>query len=97
MEVESVHPSVLKYLEEAKEYLLEKLRTDIVSIGESFEYNEVILKFSPLGRQDGRVYENLLDMARNIDFNQQKGLSKGVESILSLQESTRKRKAKARL
>lgn len=75
VEVESVDNQVLKHLEEAKEHLLEKLRVDIVSICETFEYDEVILKGSPLGRRDGRVYENLLDMARGLEFNQQQSLS----------------------
>lgn len=92
VEVESVDRQVLKHLEEAKEHLLEKLRVDIVAISETFEYDEVILKFSPLGRKDGRVYENLLDMARGLDFNHQEGLSKGVQSILSLKETSEKRR-----
>jgi hypothetical protein len=37
-----------------------------------------MLKFSPLGRKDGRVYENLLELARNIQFNQEEGVSQGV-------------------
>lgn len=92
VEVESVDRQVLKHLEAAKEHLLEKLRVDIVAICETFDYDEVILKFSPLGRKDGRVYENFLDMARSIEFNQQDALSKGVQSILSLKEASDKRR-----
>lgn len=70
LELPTINSSVFSCLEELRESLLERMRPEMATLSEFMNFNEIDLRFSPLGRQDGKVYENLLEMARKNGFNQ---------------------------
>lgn len=50
-----------------------------------------MLKYSPLGRIDGKVYDNLLLLARDIHFNNNNTIAQGTKAILQMQQAALKR------
>ena len=56
--------STLKNIQNLREKLLAELRPDVLTIVESFEYDDNTLH-SAIGCADGNVYERLLDWSKN--------------------------------
>ena len=81
VELPTINSSVFIYLEELREELLMRMRPEMATLSEFMNFNEVDLRYSPLGRQDGKVYESLLEMARNNGFNQKK--LEGINDVLA--------------
>lgn len=94
VELPTINSSVFIYLEELREELLMRMRPEMATLSEFMNFNEVDLRYSPLGRQDGKVYESLLEMARNNGFNQKK--LEGINDVLATKQSIQKRQ-KAKL
>ena len=57
----------------------------MASLSEFLDFNEIDLRFSSLGRQDGKVYESLLELARQTGFN--RGKLEGVKEVLATKEA----------